>query len=64
MRIYACDFLKNEECPKTSCQEFCFATTKKKYARRNARGEPIVHEMLADDAKMTPERVFNAYKEQ
>ena len=54
-KFYACDFLKNYECRKTSCQRSCYATTKLKFARRNIKGEPIACKMLVDDAEISPE---------
>ncbi|MBR5421030.1 MAG: hypothetical protein IK115_07795 [Lachnospiraceae bacterium] len=37
--IYICDPGKNTECSKTACQDLCFHTTKRKYAKKEALEE-------------------------
>lgn len=47
--LYACDYVKNTECPKTSCMfdpnakyRGCTNTSKKEFAKLDENGEPIV----------------------
>ena len=38
-KLYPCDPNKNINCPKKGCQETCFSTTKKAYAKIQERIE-------------------------
>ena len=49
--IYLCDPEKNTECRKTACQDLCFYTKKRKYAKQEALEE-------AERIKENGNRVF------
>lgn len=53
--IYKCDFEKNLECSKTSCQTYCKATLEEEYAVRDEEGKPIIMAELIEHEDGTVE---------
>lgn len=44
MIAYLCNTNLNTECRKTGCQDYCFATLKEKFAKRDTEGKPVEYE--------------------
>lgn len=56
--LYACDPEKNASCPKTACKyntkarfQDCYSTSHIEFARQDARGTPIVDDVLTAFAR-------------
>lgn len=56
MILYKCDPNKNKTCKKTSCQDVCFLTRNKDYARCDPDGDPIMEYCDGDDNEQAPEK--------